>query len=147
MFRGNLPATVDPKGRLKIPTAFRKGIEENFGRRLFVTSLNGDCVRIYPFPVWEEIENKIAASSMMKPEKLKFMDFTNYWGRDTELDDQGRVLIHQHLRESAQIEGEVAVMGRIKYLEIWQDAIFRKERIIGQKFTTEDLEALSALGI
>ncbi len=122
-------------------------MEETFGRRLFVTSLNGDCVRIYPFPVWEDIENKLAAHSMSKPEKLKFMDLTNYWGRDTELDDQGRVLIQPHLRQSARIEGEVAVMGRIKYLEIWQDAIFRKEKIEGQKFTNEDFESLAAMGI
>ena len=42
MLRGNLPAKLDPKGRLKIPSSFRKIIEENFGNRLFVTSLNGD---------------------------------------------------------------------------------------------------------
>src|SRR5262249_51110715 len=108
MLRGNLPAKIDPKGRLKIPASFRKIIDESFGSRVFVTSLNGDCVRIYPFPVWEEIEEKLAAPPTMKPEKIKFLDLTNYWGQEAELDDQGRVLIHQHLREAAKIDGDVA---------------------------------------
>jgi MraZ protein len=147
MLRGNLPAKLDPKGRLKIPSTFRKIIEENFGNRLFVTSLNGDCVRIYPFPVWEEIEEKLAAPPTMKPEKIKFMDMTNYWGQEAEMDDQGRVLIHLHLREAAGMEGDVAVMGRIKYLEVWQDAAFRAQKIEGRSFDEHDLEALASLGI
>ena len=147
MLRGNLPAKLDPKGRLKIPSSFRKIIEENFGNRLFVTSLNGDCVRIYPFPVWEEIEEKLSAPPTMKPEKVKFMDLTNYWGQEAEIDDQGRVLIHMHLREAAKIEGDVAVMGRIRYLEVWRDATFREQKIDGQSFTASDMEALATLGI
>ena len=147
MLRGNLPAKLDPKGRLKIPAAFLKIIEENYGTRLFVTSLNGDCVRIYPLPVWEEIEEKIAAPPTMTPEKVKFMDLTNFWGQEAEFDDQGRVLIHMRLREAAQVDGEVAVMGRIRYLEIWPDATFRAQKIDGQSFTPADMEALAKLGI
>lgn len=116
-------------------------------QRFFVTSLNGDCVRIYPFSEWEEIEAILAAPPRMKPEKLKFMEMTNYWGREAEMDDQGRILIHQNLREAAQMAGEVAVMGRIKYLEVWQDAIFKKLKIEEQRFSADDLEALAALGI
>lgn len=147
MLRGNLPAKIDPKGRLKIPASFRKIIDESFGNRLFVTSLNGDCVRIYPFPIWEEIEEKLSTPPTMKPEKIKFLDMTNYWGQEAEIDDQGRVLIHQHLREAAKIDGDVAVMGRIKYLEIWNDGTFRKEKIEGRTFTEADLEGLAAMGI
>ena len=52
MLRGNLSAKIDDKGRLKIPTLFRTTIEDRFGTQLFVTSLTGDLVRIYPMPVW-----------------------------------------------------------------------------------------------
>ena len=58
MFRGNAPARIDDKGRLKVPNAFRSLLETKYGRELFLTSLSGEYVRIYPMPVWLEIEQK-----------------------------------------------------------------------------------------
>jgi len=57
MFRGSAPAKIDDKGRLKIPTDFRRAIEERYGPDLFVTSIAGDSALLYPLPVWEEIED------------------------------------------------------------------------------------------
>ena len=54
MFRGNAPARIDDKGRLKVPTTFRSLLESKYGRELFLTSLTGEYVRIYPMPVWLE---------------------------------------------------------------------------------------------
>src|SRR5436309_2807527 len=56
MFRGSAPAKIDDKGRLKIPTDFRRYLEERYGLDLFVTSVQGDSALLYPLPVWEEIE-------------------------------------------------------------------------------------------
>ncbi len=50
MFRGNAPARIDDKGRLKVPNAFRSALESKHGRELFLTSLTGEYVRIYPMP-------------------------------------------------------------------------------------------------
>ena len=52
MLRGNYAAKIDDKGRLKIPNAFRGLIEGTHGKELFVTSITGEYVRIYPMPVW-----------------------------------------------------------------------------------------------
>jgi len=51
MFRGSSPAKIDEKGRLKVPTDFRRFVEERYSRELFVTSVHGDCARLYPLPV------------------------------------------------------------------------------------------------
>ena len=59
MFRGNAPARIDDKGRLKVPNAFRALLEGKYGRELFLTSLTGEYVRIYPMPVWLDVEQKI----------------------------------------------------------------------------------------
>ena len=59
--RGSAPARIDDKGRLKIPTVFRSLIQDGKGPDVFVTSLDGACVRIYPMPVWLEIEGKLSA--------------------------------------------------------------------------------------
>ena len=55
MLRGNYPATVDGKGRLKIPASFKAYLDENYGADFYVTSLRGESVRVYPLPKWREI--------------------------------------------------------------------------------------------
>ena len=92
MFRGNNPATVDDKGRLKIPTAFRTELDEQYGQD-FVTSLDGKSVWIYPLPAWVKIEEKLATLPSMNKAKKHFLDRTNYWGQMARADSHGRVLI------------------------------------------------------
>ncbi|MGD0920273.1 MAG: division/cell wall cluster transcriptional repressor MraZ [Terriglobia bacterium] len=99
MLRGNYPATVDGKGRLKIPTAFKIHIEETYGPDFYITSLDGQSVRVYPFSVWRGIEEKLAALPSLNKAKKKFLDRTNYWGQTAKMDAQGRVLIPSMLRE------------------------------------------------
>ena len=111
MLRGNYTARIDSKGRLKVPTLFRRYVEEKYGAALYVTSLTGDCVRIYPMPEWEAIEQRLSLLPSMDPARRKFLDRTNYYGQQSSMDTQGRVLIHPLLRKSAQVVGDVAVLG------------------------------------
>jgi MraZ protein len=146
MLRGNYPATVDGKGRLKIPTAFKTYLDENFGQDFYLTSLDGQFVRVYPFSVWRGIEDKLAALPSMNKLKKKFLDRTNYWGQRARMDGQGRVLIPTQLRESAAMHGEVAVLGYLDYLDVWNAERFR-ESLERDPLTSEDLEGLGNLGI
>ena len=57
--RGSSSARIDDKGRLKVPTIFRGVIQDQQGRDVFVTSLTGECVRIYPMTAWLEIEHVV----------------------------------------------------------------------------------------
>ena len=54
-FRGSAPASVDEKGRLKVPGVFRAQIEEAFGPELFVTSISGKNVLLYPLAMWRAL--------------------------------------------------------------------------------------------
>ncbi|MBI1941039.1 MAG: division/cell wall cluster transcriptional repressor MraZ [Acidobacteria bacterium] len=146
MLRGNYPATVDGKGRLKIPTAFKTFLDENYGPDFYVTSLDGLSVRIYPFSVWREIEEKLAALPSMNKAKKKFLDRANYWGQTARMDGQGRVLIPSLLREAAATRGEVAVIGYLNYLDVWNMVRFR-EHMEQSPFTDDDEQTLSNLGI
>src|SRR5262245_42596012 len=105
MFRGNAPAKIDDKGRLKVPTSFRALLESKYGRELFLTSLTGEYVRIYPMPVWLELEQKLSAMPSTHPSKLRFLDRVNYFGDSGELDTQGRVIIPVRLRDAATMTG------------------------------------------
>ena len=98
MLRGNYPAKVDEKGRVKIPAAYLEELRE-YGNKFYVTSENGDYVRVYPMKIWNEIEEKLALLSSHNRTKQKFLTRTNYYGQVVELDGQGRLLIPAILRE------------------------------------------------
>ncbi|MBC7932588.1 MAG: division/cell wall cluster transcriptional repressor MraZ [Rubrivivax sp.] len=147
MLRGNYTARIDLKGRLKVPTAFRRYIEEKYSTpEFYVTSLTGECVRLYPLPEWESIEQRIALLPSMDPARRKFLDRTNYYGQQAELDGQGRVLIHPLLRKSAGVVGDVAVLGYLTYLEVWELEHFER-RLLSDPYTEEDEAAIAGLGI
>ncbi len=146
MFRGNHPTRVDDKGRLKVPAEFKRVIDEKYGQQFYITSLDGDVAQVYPFEEWERIEQKLAALSSFNPTKKKFLERTNYWGQQVEMDGQGRLLIPQLLREAAQIRGEVAVVGYLNYLEVRNLEAYTK-KIQQEKFTPEDEKTLDELGI
>ena len=146
MFRGNHPTRVDEKGRLKVPAEFKRVIDEKYAQKFYITSLDGIVAQVYPFEEWERIEQKLASLSTFNPTKKKFLNRTNYYGQVVEMDGQGRLLIPQILRESAQIRGEVAVLGNLTYLEVRNLEAFRKE-IEEQAFSDDDTKTLDELGI
>ena len=146
MLRGNAPAKIDDKGRLKVPNAFRTVIQKDHGSDLFVTSLTGQSVRIYPMPLWVEIENKLAKVPSTHPARQRFLDRVNFYGQVAELDPQGRVLIQSRLRDVAQMNGEVDVLGQQSFLEVWNhDRLVA--RLFAEPFTDDDAKALSDFGI
>ena len=137
---------MDSKGRLKVPTPFRRLVEEKHGTGVYVTSLTGESVRIYPLPEWEAIEQRLALLPSMDPARRKFLDRTNYYGQQTTLDTQGRVLIHPLLRKSAGVLGDVAVLGYLTYIEVWELERFQ-QRLLSDPYTEEDEAAIARLGI
>ena len=145
MLRGNYAAKVDDKGRVKIPAAFLESLQE-YGNKFYVTSENGDYVRVYPMTIWNEIEEKLARLSSHNRTKQKFLTRTNYYGQVVELDGQGRILVPPVLRESAQMRGEVDVLGTLNYLEIWNHTRFL-DNLKASPITDEDEKTLDELGI
>lgn len=146
MFRGSAPATVDDKGRLKIPTEFRRVLESRYGREVFVTSIAGDCAYVYPLPVWEEIEERLAAMPGSDPSRRRYLQRVSYFGQQVKLDAQGRMLVPQLLRASADMQGEVVVSAHLDHLVVWN-----RERIESkleeEPFTDDDFHVLTEHGI
>ena len=142
---GSYTARLDKSGRIKIPEKFRMLIEEQYGKELFITSLTDESVQIYPLPVWEKlsgISNEGALQLM--PAVRKFMLRVNRRGNHYEIDSKGRVLISQTLREKANLEEEVEVIGLSNYLDLWNKD--KLDQTIEKKpLTNEDFENIAEL--
>jgi MraZ protein len=141
-FRGSYQATIDDKGRLKLPARLKGQIDEWFGPRVFVTSIAPHEIRVYPLEVWEELEQRFLARPSMDPLVQRLLEHANY-GQEDELDSQGRVLVPSLLRDAIGMNGEVVVSGRGRFL-----AVVARDRAQSQlttAFTAEELSALAAL--
>jgi MraZ protein len=141
-----VPARIDEKGRLKVPNSFRALLESKYGRELFLTSLSGEFVRIYPMPVWLEIERKLTEMPSTHPSRVRFLDRVNYFGQAGELDVQGRIVMPVRLREAATMAGDVDVLGHVTYLDVWnhERLLTKMQR---EPYTDEDARALAEFGI
>lgn len=145
MFRGNQPARVDEKGRLKLPEKFRRMVEEMYGPQFYVTSKDGERAEIWPLKEWEKVEDALAKAPSSAA-KQKLMDVTNYYGQQVEMDAQGRLLMPQLLREKASLKGDVAVLGQSNKLVVINDER-AQAMIAAAPLTGEDLDSLAIPGL
>jgi MraZ protein len=143
VFRGNNPAKVDDKGRLKIPSAFKTLLDAANVTQLYVTSVNGKSAEIWPLPEWEKREQKLAQQSTLNKAVQKYLDLTSYYGQQVEMDNQSRIVLPQILRDKAQLNAEVVVLGKVIYLDVRNEKEC-KERIESIEMTDEDLDVMSA---
>lgn len=143
MFRGNNPARVDDKGRLKIPADVKRVIDERYNKQFYVTSLDGKVAKLYPLEEWERIEQKLQTLPVTLPARNQYVLVTSYWGKVVEMDDQGRILLPQKLRDQAGLTAEVDVLGCQTHLEIHNHDAAEAS---AKPLTLEDLQALADMG-
>jgi MraZ protein len=142
-FRGGFPATIDAKGRVKLPARLREQLEGDYGREVFVCSFFPHELRVYPLPVWEVVEERLLSKPAMKPAVLKLIERVNY-GQLLELDDHGRIIVPALLRDMVEVNGEVVVSGRINHLAITRRS--RAASILNEEsLSDEELEELARL--
>lgn len=148
MFRGNYPTRIDDKGRMKVPADFKRELDERYAAssKFYITSRDGKIAEVYPMEEWEKIEAKLDQLPMMNPAVQKFLDVTNYYGQVVEMDGQGRLLMPGLLRDAANLQGEVAVVGNLRRLLVRNMEAYTK-KVVENPVTDEDNRTLSELGI
>jgi len=144
MFRGNHPTKVDEKGRLKLPAAFKQLVDAANVTQFYITSVDGKSAQIWPLPEWEKQEAMLAASGSMDDAVDKYLNLTSYYGQQVEMDKQARVVLPQILRESAKLNAEVAVRGKMHYLEV-QNLKSLEESLPVNALTAQDRQSLNQL--
>jgi len=143
MFRGNHPAKVDEKGRLKLPSAFKQLMDAQGVTQFYITSFDGKSAQIWPLPDWKELEEKRAAK--IHDESIEnLVNWSSYYGQEVEIDNQSRLTLPQLLREDAKLTAEVAVMGKTKYVEVKNEEILKQD-LAARPVTAADRQKLANL--
>lgn len=145
MFRGNHPAKVDEKGRLKLPAAFKQLVDAASATQFYVTSTDGKSAEIWPLPEWEKREEQLADASEMDESVRKYLSLTSYYGQQVEMDAQGRVLVPQILRSSAGLDDKDAVViGMRTYIAVHNREQFESDLAVNS-LTAEDRGRMAAI--
>ena len=143
MIRGNHPARVDEKGRLKLPAEFKRLCDDQYGSTFFITSFDGEHAEIFPMKEWEKIEAQVATLS--GPAKKRFLYIVNSYGQVAETDAQGRVLLPQQLREKAGLTGDTLVVAMQTHLTVINAE--KAQAMQAEPLTDSDLETLAIPGL
>lgn len=119
--RGHAEARIDEKGRLKMPSMFKKTLDGSYGSSLFVTvdALSNDYLQIYPLPIWEELEIRVERLGLTHPARRKFLTRANRYGLEVEMDKQGRIPLKNVQRSLVSIREEVILIGCMDHLQLW----------------------------
>lgn len=126
MFRGRHVHTIDTKGRVSIPAGYRVELERQSERAPILTTQR-ECLAVYPYEAWREIERELEGASPLQPEVQALQRFLISGATESPVDRQGRISIPQPLREHAGLEKEVVVAGVGSHIEIWDKATFDRD--------------------
>ena len=143
MFRGSSEAKVDEKGRLKIPSGFKTLLDAGNVTQLYITSPDGTSAQIWPLQAWERQEKSLSERNMDDAVE-KYLLWTSYYGQTVEIDSQSRVVLPQKLRDTAKLNAEVVVLGKLTYLEVHNEKLF-EQRLAGNEMTADDRKTVAAV--
>ncbi len=146
MFRGRFVHTMDPKGRLSIPTAFRNRILEESEHPPVLTNFF-DCLFLYPFEDWTLVEQKLCDASLFDPKVQKFQRFFISGAVECPIDGQGRILVPTYLRDHAHLEREITLAGVGRRVEIWDKTRFDNDVAKTQSDPDELSKIAAELGL
>lgn len=133
MFMGEYNHTIDAKGRLIVPSKFR----ETLGDTFVVTKGLDGCLFVYDNKEWGIFEEKLKSLPITNKEARQFVRFFLAGAAEVEVDKQGRILVPNVLREFAELNKDVVLIGVASRIEIWS-----KERFEGMT-TYEDMDEIA----
>ena len=143
MFLGHQSTKVDEKGRLKLSSEFKAVVDETFGNKFYITSMDGRRAQLYPLTEWMKKLGQLNAMPSSNAIRQRILDVTSRYGAPVEMDAQGRLLLPQELREEAKLTGEVIVLSKGSILEVANGGEFRET---AKPLSREELAAAADLG-
>ena len=147
MFQGATALSLDVKGRLAVPARHRDALAAASGGQLVLTAHPHRCLLLYPALAWEPIRDQVLAASSLNVQSAAIKRLLVGNAREEAMDSAGRLLIAPELRQFAQLEKQVWLVGQGSHFEIWSDANWQKQLDIftgmGDQLLPPDLEGLA----
>ncbi|MBA3537950.1 MAG: division/cell wall cluster transcriptional repressor MraZ [Tatlockia sp.] len=129
MFRGINAITIDGKGRLAIPTRYRDALSEQ-GKTSLVLTIDTEetCLLLYPTAQWQLIEDKLQSLPSFNAAARRIQRLLIGHATDVELDSNGRILLPTVLRDYAQLDRRVVMIGQGNKFEVWDENLWQTRR-------------------
>lgn len=128
MFRGVTTISLDAKGRMALPTRYRERLMARCDGRMVVTVDRDSCLLLYPLPEWEEIERKLVRLPSLNAQARRLQRLLIGHATECELDGSGRILLPQPLREFANLDRRIVLIGQGNKFEIWDETTWNERR-------------------
>lgn len=139
MFQGETAITIDDKGRLAIPTAWRELVARECGNRLVITynPFEGGCLYLYPQAAWEKLRDQVNALPKTKKNNRRLQLKLVGAATPVELDGSGRISIPASHRGAVGIERRAVLLGMGDKFELWSEQAHHEQ--IRQTIADDDL--------
>lgn len=152
MFRGTFEHSIDAKGRTSFPAKFREVLASKYpsteGHTLVVTPSPLDaCLRVYPMEEWNLVEETLASRGNFDPRINSLLRLFVGGAHETQLDKLGRMLVAPTLREHGGLEKDVAFVGSLRFIEMWDTERLRAWKLKQQEEVQDLSRALAELGL
>jgi len=128
MFRGSSFHTIDTKGRIIIPARFRDVIKAQESNGVMVSRMDGGLVA-YTYDEWRNIETRILSLAEKSENMRRFRRVFIGGAFECACDKQDRILIPQNLRQYAELDKEIVLVGVLDHFEIWSRKSWDRENI------------------
>lgn len=129
MFRGLQSATLDDKGRMAVPKRFRESLQQVCqGEVVLTVDIHDACLLLYPMADWLAIEAKLMAMPNMDPATRRVQRLLLGHAVEINMDASGRILVPDLLREYAQMNKDVMLIGQGNKIEFWSAEAWQAER-------------------
>lgn len=128
VFRGVSPLNLDAKGRLAIPTRYRELLQQRSSGSLVVTVDPDHCLLLYPEPEWIEIERELMRLSAFNPAVRRMQRLLVGHATECEIDGSGRILLPPPLRQFANLDKRVVLVGQGNKFELWEEGAWNERR-------------------
>lgn len=139
MFEGAAALNLDAKGRLAIPARHREALLAASEGSLVLTAHPHRCLLLYPSPAWQPIRDQILKASSLDPRAASIKRVLVGNARTEGPDSAGRILVAPELRDYAQLEKTVYLVGMGSHFEIWSEAGWRQQNDLAAEALLGDM--------
>ena len=143
MLVGEYTHSIDPKKRLAIPAKFRKEI----GDKAVLTRGLDSCLFLFPVSEWQSLAEKLGKLPFGQQDSRGFVRLLLAGASEVEMDQLGRILVPDYLKEYAGLRKNIVIAGLFNKLEIWDEIKWKNYKAGLEKNSDRIAEKLGELGV